>query len=100
MKTTRKTNKKSGRELLTDSLKLPRDMVLGEFKLSMTGNRELFIENYRGIAEYGEDVILLQTKGDILKITGKNLTIEYYTNEDMKISGIIANIQFGKEQQS
>lgn len=75
-------------------------MVLGEFKLSMTGNRELFIENYRGIAEYGEDAILLQTKGDILKITGKHLTIEYYTNEDMKISGIIANIQFGKEQQS
>ena len=100
MKTTRKTNKKSGRELLTDSLKLPRDIVLGEFKLSMTGNRELFIENYRGIAEYGEDTILLQTKGDILKITGKHLTIEYYTNEDMKISGIIANIQFGKEQQS
>ena len=66
----------------------------------MTGNRELFIENYRGIAEYGEDAILLQTKGDILKITGKHLTIEYYTNEDMKISGIIANIQFGKEQQS
>ena len=97
MKTTRKTNKKSGRELLTDSLKLPRDMVLGEFKLSMTGNRELFI---RGIAEYGEDAILLQTKGDILKITGKHLTIEYYTNEDMKISGIIANIQFGKEQQN
>ena len=100
MKTTRKTNKKSGRELLTDSLKLPRDMVLGEFKLSMTGTRELFIANYRGIAEYGEDTILLQTKGDILKITGKHLTIEYYTNEDMKISGIIANIQFGKEQQS
>ena len=100
MKTTRKTNKKSGRELLTDSLKLPRDMVLGEFKLSMTGNRELFIENYRGIAKYGEDANLQQTKGDILKITGKHLTIEYYTNEDMKISGIIANIQFGKEQQS
>ena len=64
MKTTRKTNNKSGRELLADSLKLPRDMVLGEFKLSMTGNRELFIENYKGIAEYGEDAILLQTKGN------------------------------------
>ena len=94
MKTTRKTNKKSGRELLTDSLKLPRDMVLGEFKLSMTGNRELFIENYRGIAEYGEDTILLQTKGDILKITGKHLTIEYYTNEDMKISGNIVSLTY------
>ena len=103
MKTTRKTNKKSGRELLADSLKLPRDMVLGEFKLSMTGNRELFIENYRGIAEYGEDAILLQTRGDVLQIPGKkgkHLTIVYYTNEDMKISGFIANIQFGKEQQS
>lgn len=100
MKTTKNNQRKSGKELLADSLKLPRDMVLGECKLSMTGNRELFIENYRGIAEYSEDAILLHTKEDMLKITGKHLTIDYYTNEDMKISGWIAAIRFGKEQES
>lgn len=94
-----KTEKKSKKELLTESLKLPRDMILGDFKLSMTGNKEVFIENYRGIAEYAENSILIQTKTGLLQLTGEKLLIEYYTNEDMKISGNITNIRFGKERE-
>lgn len=94
-----KTETKSKKELLTESLKLPRDMILGDFKLSMTGNKEVFIENYRGIAEYAENSILIQTKTGLLQLTGEKLLIEYYTNEDMKISGNITNIRFGKERE-
>ena len=94
-----KTETKSKKELLTESLKLPRDMILGDFKLSMTGNKEVFIENYRGIAEYAESSILIQTKTGLLQLTGEKLLIEYYTNEDMKISGNITNIRFGKERE-
>lgn len=74
-------------------------MILGDFKLSMTGNKEVFIENYRGIAEYAENSILIQTKTGLLQLTGEKLLIEYYTNEDMKISGNITNIRFGKERE-
>ena len=54
--------KESKKELLVESLRLPKDMVMGAFMLSMTGNREAFIENYRGILEYTDTCILLQTK--------------------------------------
>ena len=74
-------------------------MILGDFKLSMTGNKEVFIENYRGIAEYAENIILIQTKTGFRQLTGDKLLIEYYTNEDMKISGNITNIRFGKERE-
>lgn len=89
------TMKESRKELLVESLKLPKDMMMGAFMLSMTGNREAFIENYRGILEYTDTCILLQTKTGQVRFEGTNLVIEYYTNEDMKISGHIAGVIFG-----
>jgi len=80
--------------LLVESLKLPKDIMMGRFMLSMTGNREAFIENYKGILEYTDTVILLQTKQGQVRFEGTNLVIEYYTNEDMKISGHIASVVF------
>ncbi len=87
--------KESKKELLVESLKLPKDMMMGVFVLSMIGNREVLIENYRGILEYTDTCILLQTKQGQIKFEGNNLVIEYYTNEDMKISGYIASVIFG-----
>ncbi len=87
--------KQSKKELLVESLKLPKDMMMGAFMLSMTGNREAFIENYRGILEYTDTCILLQTKCGQVRFEGKGLIIDYYTNEDMKICGYITNIIFG-----
>ncbi|MCH5269823.1 MAG: YabP/YqfC family sporulation protein [Lachnospiraceae bacterium] len=87
--------KESKREILVESLKLPKDMMMGAFMLSMTGNQEAFIENYRGILEYSDTCILLQTKSGQVRFEGTGLIIEYYTNEDMKISGYIQSVIFG-----
>lgn len=87
--------KKLNKELLVESLKLPKDMMLGAFMLSMTGNREAFIENYRGIIEYTDTCIILQTKSGQVRFEGSGLIIEYYTNEDMKICGYISQVIFG-----
>lgn len=98
MKKKSKTNtakKESKKELLVESLKLPKDMMMGSFMLSMIGNREVFIENYRGILEYTDTCILLQTKNGQVRFEGSGLMISYYTNEDMKINGCIASVIFG-----
>lgn len=86
-----RTNKK---ELLVNSLKLPRDTVLGAPILTITGNREIWMENYKGILEYTTTQILLQAKTCQICIEGTNLSIDYYTNEDMKISGCICGIRY------
>lgn len=87
--------KTSPKEMLVQSLKLPKDMMMGAFMLSMTGNKEAFIENYKGIIEYTDTCILLQTKGGQVRFEGSGLVIEYYTNEDMKITGSISGVIFG-----
>lgn len=79
---------------MVESLKLPRDSVLGDSIITITGNTELLIENYKGILQYSEELILLQGKNRKIELKGKRLNIVYYTNEDMKICGRIESICF------
>lgn len=79
---------------------IPKDVCAGDVKIAITGNRELYIENYRGILEYTDQCMVLQTKNGFLKIAGKKLQIAFYTNEDMKITGFLNCIEFDKEQTS
>lgn len=88
------SNTKTVREALADSLKLPKDMLLGTSIITMTGNRDLWVENYKGIMEYTDQTIILQTKTGRICIQGCGLKIDYYTNEDMKIIGSIQEIRF------
>lgn len=82
------------RELVVESLKLPKDSLLGASIVTLTGNMEAFVENYRGIIEYTSQVILLQGKTCKIEICGRRLSIVYYTNEDMKISGCIESVRY------
>lgn len=84
----------SSKELVVESLKLPKDSMLGASIVTVTGNSEAFVENYRGIIEYTSQIILLQGKTCKIEICGKRLSIVYYTNEDMKISGWIEQIRY------
>ena len=82
------------KEIIVESLKLPKDSMLGASIVSVTGNKEAFIENYKGILEYTKDSIVLQGKNCRICFQGKQLSIDYYTNEDMKISGIIEAVRY------
>lgn len=77
-----------------DSLKLPKDLLLGASIVTLTGNHEAWIENYKGIIEYSDTFVLLQGKTCQICIVGKQLSIDYYTNEDMKISGFIEAVRY------
>ncbi|MGN0166844.1 MAG: YabP/YqfC family sporulation protein [Acetatifactor sp.] len=88
------SNRSQKKELLVESLKLPKDICMGAMRVTMTGNREAWIENYRGILEYTEKLILLQGKTCQVCFEGTGLSIDYYTNEDMKISGCITCVKY------
>ena len=82
------------KELIVESLKLPKDTMLGAAIVTITGNREAFIENYKGILEYTTESIVLQGKNCKISFEGRQMSIDYYTNEDMKISGTIDTVRY------
>lgn len=79
---------------VSDASGIPKDVVLGAPILTMTGQTELLIENYRGILEYTDLLVRIQTKAGQIRITGKRLQIEYYTNDEMKITGKVTAIEY------
>ena len=81
-------------ESMATRLNLPKDVVLGASIMHITGQHELYIENYKSIIEYTDVMIKVQARTSKVYIYGKNLHIEYFNNDDMKISGRIKNIEF------
>lgn len=90
----RKKASTSKKDLFMDTLNLPKDICMGALRVSATGNGEAWIENYRGILEYTDKMILLRAKTCRVCFEGTRLSIDYYTNEDMKISGCICNVRY------
>lgn len=88
------------KEKLANACGMPKDVVLGAPLLTVTGRNELYIGNYRGIVEYTDLVIRIQTKTGQIKVNGKRLQVEYYTNEEMKVTGLLCSIEFaeGREE--
>lgn len=90
----KKSRLSKSKEKLIDSLQLPKDVCMGSLRVTLTGNNEAWIENYKGILEYTGQIILLQAKTCQVCFEGNCLSIDYYTNEDMKISGCITCVKY------
>lgn len=93
-KTAKEPDKKTRKEKIVEKLMLPKDLMLGSAIITVTGRKEAYIENYRGIIEYTGNLIRLQTKTCVIEVEGTSLNIAYYTNDEMKITGYIDAISY------
>lgn len=89
--------KKDLKSKISEAANMPKDILAGLPVIKVWGNSEIYIENFKGIIEYLDTIIRIQTKIGKVVITGKCMQIEYYTNEDMKITGIIFSIEYHSE---
>lgn len=86
--------KKTLKTRVADAASMPKDVILGVPIVTLTGQIEVCIENYRGIIEYTDLLVRVQTKIGQVKIIGKRLQIEYYTNDEMKVTGRITAVEY------
>ncbi|MCX7842631.1 MAG: sporulation protein YqfC [Clostridia bacterium] len=85
--------KNSLKEKVTEILELPKEVVLNVPKITMIGRNNLIIENYKGIIEYDERRIRVNTGIGILKITGERMAIKEITSEDIMVEGELLSIE-------
>lgn len=90
----KKKEKLSLRNKIAEWSEIPKDVALGMPILTATGQTELYLENYRGIAEYTDSFVRVRTKSGQIKVSGRGLKIEYYTGDEMKMSGHIQTIEY------
>ena len=93
-RTSRNDNRPLLRGNVAEKLKIPEDISLGVPVITIYGNHEVYLENYRRILVYEKNCIKVQAKGCCIQFTGKNLEILYYTNVDMKIVGEFKEVRY------
>lgn len=86
--------KRSIMERMSGKLNIPTDILAGAPILMATGKNQVCLENYKGIIEYNGNLIRVQTKICKISIEGKNLNIDYFTEDELRISGIIQSIKY------
>lgn len=70
-------------------LELPQEVYSNVPKIIITGFDEMIIENFKGILEYEEFFVRINTYIGIININGYNLNLENMTDDDIKITGKI-----------
>lgn len=84
------------KEKFAEALELPKEVVLNIPKLTMLGAGNLVIENYKGIIEYDDSKIRVNTGTGMIRITGERLFIKEITSEDIMVDGEIKSLEFIK----
>ncbi|MCL2341733.1 MAG: YabP/YqfC family sporulation protein [Firmicutes bacterium] len=87
-----KNNRRKFNDKLNRLLEVPNEVGSVQPKITIVGFDEMLIENYKGISEYEEFYIKVNTGMGIININGLGLLLEQITDEDIMVRGRIENI--------
>lgn len=90
----RQNKKKNKISRLDKVLEMPKEITSSEPKITILGFNQMLIENYKGILEYQEFFIRLNTYIGIININGFNLNLSEMTTDDILITGKIESVDF------
>lgn len=79
---------------IAKTLDLPLDVICDIPRTEIMGNSEISIENFRGILDYNENCIKINTTIGIVKIDGDDLFIDSITDEGAFVKGRIIRLEF------
>ena len=79
-------------ERTAQALELPADVVAGLPRVELTGDRELRMENHRGILAYGAEEIRISGGRLIVKVRGEGLELRAMNAGELLITGAIRGV--------
>lgn len=90
--TGKKLRKESLREKTSRTLALPGEAVAGMPRLELTGDRELYLENYKEILSYSKEEIHVDGGAWMLRILGRDLEIKAMREKELRIFGWVSSL--------
>ena len=83
------------REIIAGKLDIPKDIMMGLPKITITGNEEITIENHKGIILFERNLIKINTKIKVIDIQGEDFEILYIGDSTITISGKFKSVVYG-----
>ncbi len=79
---------------IDEILEIPTELSTDNPKITVLGFEKILIENHKGILEYQDYYIRLNTYIGLININGFNLTLDEMNTDDLIITGKIESIDF------
>lgn len=81
---------------INHALEVPREISDNNPKITIIGFDEMLIENYKGILEYEEFYIKVNTSIGTININGFKLSLEQVTEDDISVKGTIESFDIDR----
>ena len=80
-------------------LEMPREITTNESKITIVSFQEMLIENYKGVLEYENYYVRVNTYIGIMNINGFNLNLNQISSDDLIITGRITSIEIEEQEE-
>ena len=77
-----------------DIFDMPLGVISDAPRIELLGKNEIWVENIRGILDYNENCIKINTTVGILKIEGDEFFINSISDDSVNIKGTIIRMEF------
>lgn len=89
--------KKGIRERIAEMTEIPKDFMMNMPRVTILGNREIYVDNYKGLLEYSGELIRLLTTNKIISIKGDGLLITRIVEDAIFVGGNIISVEFSSK---
>jgi len=79
---------------LAGILEIPQDIVLDLPRITMLGNKQLLVENHKGIIEYTPSLVRIKLNQGELLVMGTNLMLGNLQIEQILVEGTVGEIKY------
>ena len=80
------------RENVLEAMEIPGDLAGRAPVITLTGSRQVRIENYSSIVFYNKEKLVVLTRCGKVCLHGKNLEITHYDSMEMEVKGYISGV--------
>lgn len=82
------------KKMAAEMLDVPKDSVLDLPRITLIGGLQVFVENYRGVIEFRDDLLRLRLTQGELQVYGKELMLKTIFPTEVVIEGSISGIKY------
>lgn len=86
--------RKGNLQALAGLLEIPQDIVLDLPRITMLGNKQLLVENHKGIIEYTASLLRIKLNRGELVIDGEKLILGNLQPELLLVEGTIIQVRY------
>jgi len=79
---------------ITSALELPKEVIMNLPLITIIGKEDMTVENFKGVLEYSEERIRINTSAGVVRIEGKKLLLKQITSDNIGIAGSISKVEF------